>query len=158
NVLSGLLLTKFSVSTLKQYGMGLFVGLPFFLGLTSTLIYSYRQRRSYGECVTVSMVSLCFIFLMLVFFAFEGVICLIMAGPIAAVLTLLGASIGYAIQFHRNIQEQVPKLYSMMFLLVPLLMGGDRYAAPPATEFEVKTSVVIDAPPATVWKDVVSFS
>src|SRR5258708_25725416 len=36
------------------YGCGLFVGLPFCLGLFAVLMHSYQQPRDYGECIPMA--------------------------------------------------------------------------------------------------------
>ncbi len=95
NAASGLLFTRFSVQTLSQYGWGLFIGLPFSIGLTSAMIYSFHQRRTIGECLSVALASTGALFLLLLIFAYEGFICLVMAAPICVALALLGGWLGY---------------------------------------------------------------
>ena len=51
------LATVLSAEGLGSYGWGLFVGIPFFLGLNSTLIYGFHQPRSLGKCLLVAMLS-----------------------------------------------------------------------------------------------------
>src|SRR6185312_2907196 len=102
NALSALVFTRFSVQTLNQYGWGLFVGLPFCIGLTSSLIYSYHQYRKWAECIAVALLSMGIAGLVLLIVAFEGVICLIMAAPVLGVLSIVGGTLGYGVQFHRN--------------------------------------------------------
>src|SRR6188474_229314 len=46
-----------STNGLGQYGWGLFVGIPFFLGLNSTMIYGYHRPRSIGKCLLVATLS-----------------------------------------------------------------------------------------------------
>lgn len=47
-------------SVFGKYGWGLFVGLPFCLGLGSVLIYGYTRRRSLGSCLLVSWLAVGF--------------------------------------------------------------------------------------------------
>jgi uncharacterized membrane protein YhaH (DUF805 family) len=155
NTLSALAFTRFSVQTLNQYGWGLFVGLPFCLGLTSSLIYSYHQHRKWGECIAVALLSVSFAGFILLIVAFEGMICLLMATPILASLALMGATLGYLLQFQR---QQVPKLYCVSNLLLFAIMMAQSIGQPQPTLFTVTTSIEIEAPPQTVWNDLIAFS
>lgn len=47
----------FTTNGLGNYGWGLFVGIPFFLGLSSTLIYSFHRLRPLGKCLVVATLS-----------------------------------------------------------------------------------------------------
>lgn len=157
NVVSGLIFTRLSVHVLQQYGWGLFVGLPFCLGLTSTLIYTHHQRRSLAACISVALISLGFVFLGLLVFAFEGVVCLFMAAPFAGGIAIFGAYLGYIIR--STISDiDASDFYPAILLLIPAMMFSEKISSPPAGIFVVKTSVIINAPPEDVWTHVVSFS
>jgi uncharacterized membrane protein YhaH (DUF805 family) len=156
NAFIGLIFTRFSVQTLSQYGWGLFVGLPFSVGLTSAMIYSYRRRRTHTECLSVSFASIVTLFLALLIFAYEGVICMMMAFPICLLLALLGGSVGYAVQFHPPGRQAK---YSMIVLfLVPLGMSGEKHLLPEAEVHSVTTSIEVAAPAWKVWKNVIAFT
>ena len=157
-VLLGLGATAFNVTTLQKYGWGLFVLLPFCLGFVSVLIYGYHKRRSYLSCLFVSGLSVTFLGIALVTLAFEGVLCLLMAAPIAYVLACMGTTIGYVIQWRPWDESATTSLMLALVLAVPLLMGAEYVSAPVAPIFAVRTSVEIDAPPATVWRNVVAFA
>ncbi|HSE42180.1 MAG TPA: DUF805 domain-containing protein [Acidobacteriota bacterium] len=155
NAVSAIIFTRFSVQTLNQYGWGLFVGLPFCLGLTSSLIYSYREPRKWIECVVVALIALGIAGAVLFVVAFEGMICLLMAAPLLGVLAMLGASLGYFLQFQAGSQA---KVYCVSNLLVLAIMFLQSAAQPKPTMFAVTTTMEIQAAPQTVWKNVISFS
>ena len=157
NVFSGLLFTKFSVQTLQNYGWGLFVGIPFSAGLTSVLIYGYRRPRSYGSCVGVSLCAVALLSAALFAFAIEGLVCLLMAAPLAAALAFLGGSLGYLIQ-SRHDKQEVLSTYSAMLLVVPFIMAFEAAQKSSSNVFVVRTSVEISATPQEVWKHVISFA
>src|SRR6185369_11463378 len=93
-VLCGLLAlvaAQFSTFMLKGYGWGLFIGLPFVMGLTAPLLYAHHHPRTLGECIGVAMLSVTFAGLVIFAAAIEGVICLAMAAPIGYALALMGA-------------------------------------------------------------------
>jgi uncharacterized membrane protein YhaH (DUF805 family) len=158
NLLSGLLFARFSVKTVSQYGWGLFVGLPFSIGFTSVMIYSYHERRTLRECLGIAFASLSVLFLALLVFAYEGVICLVMAFPICVPIGLLGGCLGYVIQFHPETRGATYKFCSIAILVVPLIMAGEKKFSPEAKVFSTTSSIEIDAPVQEVWKHVIEFA
>lgn len=147
-----------SAEGLGSYGWGLFVGIPFFLGLNSTLIYGYHHQRSIGKCLLVATLSTALVGVALFGLAVEGVICLIMAVPLAVVLALFGGLIGFVIQQRPTFSPNTLRVASIAFLLMPGLILLEHVAGETPPLYEVKTSVVIKANPETVWTHVVSFS
>lgn len=150
--------TQFSIIALENYGWGLFVGVPFFIGLAAVLVYGYQRPRGLGACLGVSLLGISLFGLALIAFAVEGLICIMMAAPIGAVLALFGGAIGYAIQHRGEHHAATFRVYTAMFLLVPLVMTWETLDAQPPRTLPIRTSVVIDAPPARVWQHVVSFA
>jgi hypothetical protein len=145
-------------SQLGNYGWGLFVGIPFFLGFNSTLIYGFHRPRSLGKCLLVSILSTALVGLALFAFAIEGVICLAMALPLGVVLALFGGLMGFMLQQRPSFSPNTLRVVSVGFFLMPavILLEYSLDETPPL--YAVKTSVVIKANPETVWSHVVSFS
>lgn len=154
----GLLACLLSITFLKEYGWGLFVGLPFALGMGAVLIYGYHERRSFGSCLLVQTLSIGFFGLALFALAIEGIICLMMAAPIGWVLSFMGGLVGYVIQARPWTQQHAAKALSAILFLTPFLMGAEYLAPPEYPLIAVKTAIIIDAPPEVVWKHVVSFA
>ncbi|HXN23627.1 MAG TPA: hypothetical protein VOA41_12875 [Candidatus Dormibacteraeota bacterium] len=152
----GLVFTVFGASILQEYGWGLFVALPFSLGLASTIIYGYGQPRSYGSCVLVACFSTIFLGCALLAVAVEGIVCLVMAGPLALALSLMGGSIGYWILRARWYERRAPAVLSLVLFLVPAIQFIDRAAAFEPPVFAVRTALEIQAPPEAVWREVVA--
>lgn len=149
--------TVISTSGLGNYGWGLFVGIPFFLGLNSTMIYGYHYPRSVGRCVLVSLLSVGLVGLALIGFAIEGIICLAMALPLAIPLALFGGLIGYVLQ-KRVYATSTLRVASVVCLLIPGLILVEYGVGETPPLYEVKTSVVIKSDLKTVWTHVVTFS
>ena len=147
---------QFSTVALGQYGWGLFVGIPFFLGLNSTMLYSVHQPRTLGKCVLVSLLSVALVGLALLALAIEGVVCLAMALPIATPIALVGGLVGYLLQKRLVLSTTNLRVASVVFLLIPglILLEHTSGGTPPL--YESKTSVVIKSDPKTVWKYLVS--
>lgn len=156
--LLGMLEIVLSANTLKTYGWGLFVGIPFFLGLNSSLISAFHRPRSLGACLMVATISVLLVGLALFAFAFEGIICLAMALPIAIPIALFGGAIGYVIQKRRNFSTAPLRVVSVGVLLIPGLIFIEYAVGQPPPLYKVTTSVVIKSDPKTVWTHVVTFS
>ena len=152
------LITTLSANGLGSYGWGLFVGIPFFLGLNSVLIYGYHQPRSLGRCLLVALLSTALVGISLFAVAVEGLICLIMALPLAIVLALFGGFIGFVLQQRRSFSNQSLRVVSVGFLLMPGLTLLEYSIGETSPVYAVKTSVVIEANAQTVWSNVVSFA
>ncbi len=149
--------TLYSTSGLGNYGWGLFVGIPFFLGLNSTMIYGYHYPRSLGRCLLVSLFSVGIVGAALLLIAVEGIICLAMALPLAIPIALFGGLIGYVIQ-RRTYFTSTLRVASVVCLLVPGLIFVEYALGETPPLYEVKTSVVIKSDLQTVWTHVVTFS
>ncbi|HEX8131463.1 MAG TPA: hypothetical protein VF527_20350 [Pyrinomonadaceae bacterium] len=154
--------TVWSVEALSNYGWGLFVGLPFCLGLASVLIYGYHQARTLKSCLAVSLLSVALASVALMAFAIEGLICIIMAAPLGAVISLFGGFMGYLIQQRDYDFPESPRVYTThafaaVLLALPALMLLEHSVQLEAPLRAVRTSVVIDAPPERVWPKLIAF-
>jgi uncharacterized membrane protein YhaH (DUF805 family) len=141
------------------YGWGLFLGLPFCLGLFSVLIYSYHRPRKLDQCLGVATIAVGLFGLALFALAIEGLICLIMAAPLGLILAVLGGAVGYALQ----IRHKYPKSDTLTLLLAlvlswPILTGAESKFATHPPVYPVESIMEINAPPETVWNNVVTFS
>jgi uncharacterized membrane protein YhaH (DUF805 family) len=154
----GLLCVLWGTKVVGAYGWSLFVALPFCLGLFSVLFYSYHGPRNLGTCLGISLLPIGILGMVLVVVAVEGLICLLMAAPLALGLAALGGVLGFAIQAtYWKIKD--PLAILSLFLLFPPASFGLECAAdlqPP--KFAVRTSVDIAAPPEQVWEQVIAFA
>lgn len=154
----GLLFVYFGTQVLKTYGWGLFVAVPFTLGLAAALVYGFHQPRSMAGCIAVGCLSVALLGLGLLAFALEGVVCLFMTAPLAFPLAAFGGACGYHIQRRRPAGSGPPILVSALLLFLPGVQWFE-YALKPATPtYVVRSSIDIQAPPEKVWKYVVTFS
>ncbi len=140
------------------YGWSLFLGLPFCLGLFSVLVYSYHERRRLGACLQVAVLPVGILGFALVAVAMEGVMCVVMAAPLALALTALGGWVGYLIQANHWGPTHAPAVMSMVLLMVPAFFGMERAAGLEPPTFVVRTAIDVKAPPEVVWQHVVSFA
>ena len=87
----------------------------------------------------------------------EGIACLVMASPLALFLAFVGGMLAYSIRGGFWRRPSSPALLLIVLLCTPLLMGAEAAMPRQAPVYEVRTAVEIDAPPETVWRNVVSF-
>jgi uncharacterized membrane protein YhaH (DUF805 family) len=135
----------------RSYSTGLFLGVPFTIGYVTSYIYNRRFPRKVGESVVLALASVAVAGGAVVVFALEGIICISMALPIALAVAWPGAVLGRIVAQ----RSKEPVGGAGVALLVPLLVAVEPRA--PAPTHEVRTVVDIDAPPAVVWRHVVTF-
>jgi hypothetical protein len=140
------------------YGWGLFVALPFCLGMFAVLLCSYHEPRELGDCIAVSLLPVGIVGVALILVAMEGFICVLMAAPFALGLAALGGVLGYSIQARHWRPKQAPAVLSLVILLVPVTFGVEHAAALRPPVFEVRTAIEVNAPPEKVWDQVVAFA
>lgn len=141
-----------------DYGWGLFVGLPFCLGLFAVLTYSFHQPRRYSECLLMAATPIFILGVILVLVAVEGLICILMAAPICLLLALLGGTLGFAIQAAHWGRRHAPQIFSMLVLLMPGSLTLEHFTKPQPGIFAVKSSLEMNAPPERVWQKVIAFA
>ena len=151
----GLAMLVASVFLLKSYGIALFFGAPFALGAVTAYLFNRGQTRSLVATDQVVMLSLSLLAGGILLFALEGAVCLAMVLPIALVTAMLGALLGRRLA----VRSSSASPYAMVGVL--LLPGGiaavETVREAPRMR-EVVSVIEVDAPPATVWRHVVSFS
>jgi uncharacterized protein DUF805 len=146
-----------SIGLLSQYGWGLFIGVPFCLGLFSVLVYGYHSPRSYGSCIAISCLSVVVAGALLLALAVEGVFCIAMAVPIVCPLAMIGGTIGYFIQRRTGALAAAPGAYLIVLVIAPLIMGAEAFGPQVPPNYEVRTQMEIAAPPSVVWQRLVTF-
>ncbi len=154
----GTALVAFNVYALGIYGAGLFVGLPFSLGLIAAVLYGLQKTRSARSGILAGVSSVAIVGLTLFLLAFEGAICLLMAAPICLACAAFGGAIGYQIQRHTRSQRQASIIIIGIAIAVPVLMGSEYLSDESPALFAAQTEIVVDAPPEAVWPNVIAFS
>jgi Polyketide cyclase / dehydrase and lipid transport len=152
-----LVLTALCTRALQQYGWSLFVGIPFVLPMISVVLYGYHRPRPLADCLWLGMVWLGVAYGALLVVAFEGVICLAMALPLAIPVVLLGSAVGYLIQARPLGASETKTLLLLLIAALPAMIGAEAVNRPDAPLFAVHTSVEVDATPDRVWRHVIRF-
>jgi len=154
----GLLFVLLGTAVVGAYGWSLFVALPFCLGLFAVLLHSYHGARDYGTCMSVALLPVGLLGLLLILVAIEGLICILMAAPIALVLAWLGGSLGYYIQGNYWGAKTGTAMLSVVLFAMPAIFGMEHAAALEVPSFVVRTSIDVHARPEQVWQQVVAFA
>jgi uncharacterized membrane protein YhaH (DUF805 family) len=154
----GLVFLALGTLVIGAYGWGLFVALPFCLGMFSVLLYSYHSPRAWWTCLNVALLPVGILGVALILVAMEGVICVLMAAPFALGLSALGGMLGYTIQAHHWRPKQTPAMMSIVLLMIPASFGIEHAAALQPPVFIVRTAIEVNAAPQKVWNQVVAFA
>jgi hypothetical protein len=130
---------------------------PFFLGCLAAYLFGYRQSRQRAGALLVASLACLIAASALLVFAYEGLVCLLMAAPLAIPLALAGGYLGWALAElrHTASASEAPALSMTVLLSLGLLLEGRGTLVEPVRE--VLTAVEIGAPPETVWEHVVEF-
>ena len=137
-----------------NYGATLFFASPLVVSAVTAFVYNRPTPRSLAKTFGLSQMSILLVGAGLLLFALEGVICLAMAYPLAAVAGLFGALVGKAIADFTPHRQQMQPLGALLCL--PVLAMAEPHLPPPPVR-EIVTSVEIAAPPEIVWNNVVAF-
>ena len=157
--LAGASIVWFGSSVLWMYGLALFLGLPLVLGLGAVFVYVWRVGPgTLRESERVACVALAGCAAGLLASGTEGVLCLLMALPLALPMAWFGGFLAHSLSSRLGGGGHPVLPLLILFLAAPILMGAEAAVAPEPELFRVTTAVEVDAPPATVWRHVVSFS
>lgn len=150
----GLALIAISVFGMQSYGLSLFLGTPFIVGLVTAFALCRRYPASVRETVEVVIMTLLLLAGASFMFGIEGAICLLMAAPLGLAIGSMGGLMGRYLAF---LGERPLKGAALLIVLWPgaTVLEAD---AKTAHVREVRSSVVIEGAPEEVWKEVVAFS
>jgi uncharacterized membrane protein YhaH (DUF805 family) len=154
----GLFFLLLGTKIIGSYGWSLFVALPFCLGLFSVLLYSYHAPRTLWTCFNVSLLPVGVLGVLVLAVAVEGLICILMAAPLALAFAALGAWAGYFIQANYWDTKGSAAILSVMLLVMPASFGAEGLMDLQPPTFAVRTSIDVSAPPEQVWQQVVAFA
>lgn len=143
-----------SVQLVRQYGVALFIGVPFVMGAVGSFIFNRGRNVTMSATGQVTIATFVLAGVVALVLAREGAICILFAMPLVVAVGLLGAALGRSIAKSRD-EGYAPAVITLMVL--PFAVMLEPAHATGRTLHEVRTSIVIDAPVARVWPHVVSF-
>jgi uncharacterized membrane protein YhaH (DUF805 family) len=155
--LLGVIVTWGALRFAGNYGLTLFISLPFVMGYLAVVIYSRTQQADSGDVLGVVSLSLLLTGAGIAGIAVEGIICLLMAAPLAWLVAMFGGLLAMLIHGRANSPQATPSMFAMMLVSLPVLLGVEHAAPPPLPRFQVHTTIEIGAPPEVVWKRLIEF-
>jgi len=146
-----------SVHYLREYGGTLFLGLPFAMGFASAIIAGRAEKHTFSRMLGAAQLSLVVLGFCLLGLWVEGIICLVMAFPLASGIGLIGTACGRGIihLFPDSRSRQLIPL--ILFCFLPFLLNFEASQHSVPTLHKVVSTIEIDAPIEKVWKTVVAF-
>ncbi|MEM1414053.1 MAG: DUF805 domain-containing protein [Myxococcota bacterium] len=168
-VLISLAMVGFSVYVLGDYGSTLFAVTPAVVGAAASWFFNRRGRQGVAATVGVACLSVIVAGGAILLFALEGIVCLAMAAPLAMVMATVGALIARSLASEPPPLPGQPVHFALSALLLALPLSAALEVAPrPTVDLmeqaeteplrEVRTEVIIDAPPEAVWPNVIGFT
>jgi hypothetical protein len=145
-----------ATNVFRDYAFGLFIWLPTVMGAVSTILAANNNRASKKLLRNISFATLGIFCLGLLTFAWEGLVCLIMAAPIGLLFTYIGYRIGYLV-IKGRMKNNAITIVIVLILSVPAFMAFENLDGSSEVLRSVTTSIEINAKPADVWKNVIEF-
>jgi len=154
--LAGSLGVYAAVSLFASYGWALFLALPILVSFLSAFLLRRFQDVSWTRSYGTSLLSILLLGGIIVLFALDGLICLLMALPLSALLALIGSTFGYHLA--RKISSRSAGILPLILAgIFPALVGFDRAHESAPTDHVVTSSLEISAPIGKVWDQVIAF-
>ncbi|MBK8465649.1 MAG: hypothetical protein IPL32_07440 [Chloracidobacterium sp.] len=141
----------------QDYGLTLFLFTPFLIGLVSGLIYRPRNKQEIGMAILGTTLSFVLIGFVVMAIRIEGLVCLAMAVPLALPISIVSILISYFVLRSNANQTNQFSVLTILVLSVPFLMGFEASHKRIPALHEVVTTIEVDAPIETVWKNVIEF-
>jgi len=131
-----------------SYGIGMFVASPLIIGATTG--YLGNRRADIGGACTAMLVTGALLLgaVALVMFALEGLLCIILAAPLAVAAAVVGGFLGRAIALRSG---RPPRQALSGLALFPLVFAAET-VLPPMVRFDALSTILVSAPPEAVWE------
>jgi hypothetical protein len=153
-VLAAFACVALGVSALRTYGLFLFLATPFVMGAVTGYLLARGASVTSVQTARVILLELALVSAGILSVAFEGLICLLMAAPLAIPFMLAGVSVGRRVGRGGD-DRPIGLLLSLLFL--PAGAVFDSTNLPDREAHEVLSVVEIDAPAERVWENVIEF-
>lgn len=140
-----------SAVTFGAYGWGLFVMTPFLVGVTTGYLVNHDTDVGASRTMSLVIAAAGLGSLALVVLALEGVVCIILAAPLAIPVTMAGGAIGRGVALFR-LRRRNPLATIAVLPLVFMLEA----AMPPELPIATSQEVDIAASPEAVWQALIS--
>jgi len=150
----GLALVTLSVTALESYGLSLFMGTPFVMGLATAFTLCRRYPATVGETMEVVAMTVLVVAGAGLVVGIEGAVRLLMAAPLGLAVAAMGGVVGRHLA---RVGEGPLRGAALLLVLMPGTAAVESGAGT-ASLREVRTSVLVEAAPEEVWREVIEFS
>jgi hypothetical protein len=147
------LLVLIGIYGIESYGIALFVMVPLLMGMMPVSLYGMKRSVTKRIAFRLAAATLGIGLLVLLIFAIEGIICVLMSLPILFFMIWVGSLIGYIIITKSMNSATAANL--LLVISIPLMSFTEREYHSRITA--VVTTIIIDAPAEIVWKNIVEF-
>jgi uncharacterized membrane protein YhaH (DUF805 family) len=148
----GLTLAAVAVGALVfgTYGFGMFMVTPILIGAVTG--YVANRKTDLGGSRTAALVATATALggAALVIVALEGIVCIVMAAPLAFGVALAGGALGRGIALST---KRSPAQTLSGFAVLPLIFALES-VFPSAANFETYQTITVRAPPEAVWRSI----
>jgi hypothetical protein len=147
---AGITLVAVALSTLvfRVYGFGVFVLLPFVIGVTTAYIANRKADISGYQTAKLVLGATTLGGIALILASLEGVICILMASPLGALVAVVGGVLGRALAGTGKRGQVAPG-----FALLPIVFLLEHLFSVP-TNFDTQQAVTVNAPVEVVWSSI----
>lgn len=149
----GLFLLWLGVVFLGSYGLAIFMGTPFLIGLVTAYLFRRRYPASSRDTLEVVAMTVALVAGSAFVIGFEGAVCLLMVAPIGLVVAWMGGMIGRLLASSGEAPAHGVFLILVLWPGAAILEAGPN----PSVKREVRSSVLIAAPRDVVWSHVIQF-
>jgi uncharacterized membrane protein YhaH (DUF805 family) len=154
-MIAGMAVTLFAVAVgalvFGTYGLGVFFVAPFVIGATTGYLVNRKADMGKGRTAALVLGATALGGIALVVAALEGIVCIVLAAPLAFLAALIGGVLGRAVAL--NTKRPAGQALSGVVLL-PLVFALES-VFPATTRFDTHQTVSIDAAPEAVWNAIV---
>lgn len=154
--LLGMACSYLSIRYFEIYGWAMFLGVPLVVSFSSGLLHRRFVDATWGKTYGVAVLSILTLGVLIILFALDGLVCLLMALPLALLLALPGSVAGFLLGKHLA-SPRSALVSIILFSILPALMGFERHALLTAPSHSVVSAVTIHAPITRVWDGVIAF-
>jgi hypothetical protein len=137
------------------YAIAMFIVTPAALGCLAALLLAFHREPTLRQCMSVAALGVLAAGLGFLAMGIEGLVCLLMAVPLAIPVAIVGACLGFLLQRARR--RSLPTVVGVIVFAAPLLTAVEPALIGPSPAFTVQSSIEIDAPPDVVWANLVEF-
>lgn len=143
-----------SINYFGDYGWTVFFLIPIILGFLPPFISGRKIKLSKTDAYNLSFVAFIFASLLLLIFAIEGLICLLMASPLLLLAGWIGSYFGYRLSGTKKLN---PTNLTIILLILSFGFLGFDTINKPEKLIPVTTKVKVNAPIEDVWTNVITF-